>query len=359
MMQHEFFANKQILLIDKDIKQRNDRTWCFWETQPGLFEPVVYHRWQQLDFYSNSFAARFDIDPYVYKMIRGIDFYNYVLQQAAPLANIHFRQEEILSVNTKAGTASVSTGSNQYTADYIFNSIIFQSHLLQAPGSLLQHFKGWLIETPTAIFDERIATFMDFRVKSAASNTFVYVLPVTNSKALVEYTVFSPALLAKEEYDIGLKQYIEQFLKLPTYQVTDEEFGVIPMSTYTFSKGEGRIINIGTAGGQTKSSSGYTFTFIQKQVAAIVQLLTGGQSPLVNEKLFDRRFRLYDGTLLNILYRKKSYASDVFSELFRKNKPQRVLKFLDNETSFAEELKIMNTVPKGIFIPAALQQLFS
>jgi lycopene beta-cyclase len=131
------------------------------------------------------------------------------------------------------------------------------------------------------------------------------------------------------------------------------------MSTYTFSKGEGRIINIGTAGGQTKSSSGYTFTFIQKHTAAIVQALMLAQPPHVNEKLFDKRFRLYDDTLLNILYSRKSYSSVIFSGLFKKNKPQQVLKFLDNETTLAEELKIMNTVPKAVFLPAAWQQLFS
>src|SRR5207245_8102532 len=112
--------------------------------------------------------------------------------------------------------------------------------LLQAPGSLVQIFKGWMIETPTQAFNECIATFMDFRVKSAPSNTFVYVLPVSNTSALVEYTVFSPALLDKAEYDAGLKQYIQQYLNLPSYEVKDEEFGVIPMSTYTFSKEIGR-----------------------------------------------------------------------------------------------------------------------
>lgn len=358
MMQHDFFINKQILLIDKDVKQSNDRTWCFWEKEPGLFEPVVYHRWQQLDFYSHTFHARFDIEPYTYKMIRGIDFYNYVLQQANQFSNIHFIQEEVKNISNENSVATVSTNGNQYTSDFIFNSIIFQPQLLQAPGSLLQHFKGWMIEAATPVFNETVATFMDFRIKEKPSNTFVYVLPVSNNKALIEYTVFSPALLSKEEYNACLQQYIQQHLKLDAYKVIDEEFGVIPMSTYNFSKGEGNIINIGTAGGQTKSSSGYTFKFIQKCAAAIVRALMQEQSPLVNETLFNKRFRLYDDTLLNILYHQKSYASVIFSDLFKKNKPQQVLKFLDNETTLAEELKIMNTVPKIIFVPAALRQLF-
>ncbi|TKK71558.1 lycopene cyclase [Ilyomonas limi] len=358
MMQHHFFTDKQILLIDKDVKQSNDRTWCFWETSPGLFEDIVHHRWQQLDFYSNTFSARFDIDPYTYKMIRGIDFYNYVLQRANHFTNVSFVQEEVINSRNESEIATVNTINHTYTADYVFNSIIFQPTLLQTPGSLLQHFKGWIVETPMPTFNDRVATFMDFRIKEKPSNTFVYVLPVSNNKALVEYTVFSPALLNKEDYDVGLQQYIQQFLNLSSYKILDEEFGVIPMSTYSFSKGEGSIVNIGTAGGQTKSSSGFTFQFIQKHAAAIVQALMQAQTPHVNESLFDKRFRLYDDTLLNILYYQKSYASTIFSDLFKKNKPQQVLKFLDNETTVTEELKIMITLPKILFLPAALRQLF-
>ena len=32
------FADKKILLIDKEPKTKNDRTWCFWEKQDGFFE---------------------------------------------------------------------------------------------------------------------------------------------------------------------------------------------------------------------------------------------------------------------------------------------------------------------------------
>ncbi|MCR6722518.1 MAG: lycopene cyclase family protein [Chitinophagaceae bacterium] len=40
-----------ITLIDKDRKENNDRTWCFWEKQEGYFENVVYRKWKQLDFF--------------------------------------------------------------------------------------------------------------------------------------------------------------------------------------------------------------------------------------------------------------------------------------------------------------------
>src|SRR6478609_3973619 len=98
MMQHAFFSNKKILLIDKAQKNDNDKTWCFWEQQPGLFEDIVYHRWQQIDFFSNHFSARFNLKPYEYKMIRGIDLYTTVLAEAKQHPNSDIIYEEVQSV---------------------------------------------------------------------------------------------------------------------------------------------------------------------------------------------------------------------------------------------------------------------
>ena len=33
-------SNKRILLIEKEVKNKNDRTWCFWEKGNGFFENI-------------------------------------------------------------------------------------------------------------------------------------------------------------------------------------------------------------------------------------------------------------------------------------------------------------------------------
>ena len=242
MMQHQYFSNKKILLIDKAEKNTNDRTWCFWEQQPGLFEDIVYHRWQQIDFYSNDFSARFDLMPYEYKMIRGIDLYTTVLAEAKQHSNIDIIYEEVQSVFSNESYAVVKTIDKEFHAEYVFNSIFFTDWKQQALQQkniyvLLQHFKGWMIETAENIFDERIATFMDFRVSQDNGTTFVYVLPVAKNKALVEYTVFSKEIFQQEKYDAALKNYITSFLNIKEYKILHAEFGVIPMTNYKFSEG--------------------------------------------------------------------------------------------------------------------------
>ncbi|MEO8712280.1 MAG: lycopene cyclase family protein [Parafilimonas sp.] len=363
MMQHAFFNNKKILLLDKKEKINNDRTWCFWEQQHGIFEDIVYHRWNQIDFYSNDFSARFDLQPYTYKMIRGIDLYSTVLHEAKQHANIDVISADVESVSNNENYAIAKTNEKEFYADYIFNSIFFTDWKQEALKQknmyiLLQHFKGLLIETDEAVFDERIATFMDFRVAQNKGTAFAYVLPIANNQALVEYTLFSEKILEQHEYDEALENYIESFLNIKKYSVMHTEFGVIPMTNYNFSKGEGKIINIGTAAGQTKGSSGYTFQFIQKHTDKIINALVNEKNPLLMQSIYEKRFHLYDSILLNVLYHKKMNGDKLFAQLFKKNSPQTILKFLDNETSFTEELKIMNSVSLSKFLPAALKEIF-
>ena len=358
MLNEPFFSGKKILLIDENKKQNNDRTWCFWEQQPGFFQEIVYKQWTQIDFYAESFSRRWDVAPYTYKMIRGADFYKYAFRQIASSENVVFLNEKVGNIYTENNRAFASTPSGIYEAAYVFNSILFNPGMLRQKGSLLQHFKGWMIETPTEKFDCNVATFMDFRVQKDRGDTFVYVLPVTAKKALVEYTVFSPALLPDQVYDEGIKNYLSEYLSLPEYVVVEEEFGIIPMSTFHFNAEASPVINIGMAGGQTKGSSGYTFQFIQKHSAAVIKLLVSNKNPNEQGSIFNKRFKVYDDTLIDVLYSGKLSASQVFTDLFRHNKPQQIFRFLDNETSIIEDLKILSSVPSRIFLRAALKQIF-
>ncbi len=359
MLQHPQLAGKKILVVDKAPKTANDRTWCFWEQQPGLFEPIVHHQWKQMHFYSTAFSGLLDLAPYSYKMIRGIDFYNYAMAAARQHANITFKYGQVEAFANEGNGAAVVLNGERLNADYVFNSI-----MLAAPSVppnkyyLLQHFKGWYIQTEAPVFDTQQATLMDFRVSQQHGTTFVYVLPLAANKALVEYTLFTQQTLAPEAYNEALANYIAEYCTIEPYTITEQEFGIIPMTNIKFPRGMGRIVNIGTAGGQTKASSGYTFRFIQKQSAAIVQALLHNNNPQVQEPLTDKRFSLYDSTLLNVLHHNKMGGDQVFARMFSKNDPDRVLRFLDNESTLEDEINIMGSVPSGIFMKAAFQEMF-
>lgn len=348
------FAQQKILLLDREFKNKNDRTWCFWEKGEGYFEKIVYHQWPNLQVKHRDGQVDLAAAPYRYKMIRGIDFYKNCFSVIKAATYITILYDEVTAIDTAKGM--VSCGNQQFSGTHLFSSVLMQPPQL-APKQfyLLQHFRGWWIETTKDAFDETTADLMNFNVSQQHGCTFVYVLPVSARKALIEYTLFSEEELKEAEYEAGLKTFIQNELKLTDYTITEKEKGVIPMTNLHFPKQEGKLFYMGTAGGQTKASSGYTFRFIQKQSAAILQKLLQNKPPLVS--VSGRRFHLYDSVLLRVLHERKISGADVFYQMFRRNKATEVFRFLDNETNLREELQLMNSTNKKVFIPAAMKEI--
>lgn len=359
LMQHKEFDQKKILIADKSPKDQNDHTWCFWEKEPGLFEQVVYHKWQQVHFFSGQYSSLINLDPYYYKMIKSIDFYQYVIKEAERHPNISFKYGNIEAAGNEGNKGLVIIDGERYTADFVFNSILFNKPTVAAGKYyLLQHFKGFIIETKEPAFNPAKATLMDFRVSQHNGTTFMYVLPFSENRALVEYTLFTKNLLKEGEYNIALHNYISSFLHIKDYSIEEQEFGVIPMTNIKFVKNIGRVINIGTAGGQTKSSTGYTFQFIQKHTKKLVSSLLKNGLPKDEEAFKEKRFTFYDTILLNILHGNKIPGDQIFTDLFKNNPVDRIFRFLDNESSVEDEINLMGTLPGTKFMKAALNEMF-
>ena len=348
------FSNKRILIVDKVKEKSNDRTWCFWQIEPSLFDGIVFKTWSKLWFHGENFSTKMDISPYQYKMIRGIDFYEYCFKKIGQNKKVDILFEQVESVFSNERAGVVVNGESIF-ADYVFNSILFEKPKLQVDDLwLLQHFKGWIIETEVNEFDRYVGTLMDFRIDQSAGTAFCYVLPLSSRRALIEHTLFSDRLLEEQEYNDGLKSYISKTLQISSYKILEEEFGIIPMTGYKFPSHQGNVINIGTAGGQTKGSTGYTFQFIQKHSRAIVDALINAKTPII--KPASRRFDFYDRVLLKVLSSGMASGKEVFTNLFKKNRIDKVFKFLDNETLLAEEVKIIASLPSMPFLKAGTPQ---
>jgi lycopene beta-cyclase len=292
-------------------------------------------------------------------MIRGIDFYKNCFTIINLKKNIDVVYGEISFEETVNNSPEIKINGELLLPGektIVFNSLYISSPKQKNKFYLLQHFKGWVIESPNDFFNPDEATLMDFSVGQNDGTSFVYVLPLSSKRALFEYTLFSKKLLPAKDYDDVLKNYIEKFLQFNNYTVSEEEFGVIPMTNENFSFFKNGVYNIGTAGGQTKASTGYTFQFIQKQADEIIEELTSKDNLSKNKKI-KKRFLFYDSTLLHILSKDLLEGKIIFSTLFKKNPTHKVLKFLDNETSIKEEIILLNSLPKKVFIKAGFQEL--
>jgi len=358
LLKTPLLQDKSILVINQDHKKSNDRTWCFWEKSPGLFESIVHAKWNKLEFLSTEFKKELNLKSYTYKMIQGIDFYNFVINYAKKFKNVSFVQETINSIDNIDKKAVLKTTKNRYTANYIFNSTNLFNPKINEQNSLLQHFKGWIIKTEKPVFNPEIGRLMDFRVSQENGATFMYVLPTSTTEALVEYTLFSPRVLDKEVYTLELKKYIKEELEIDNYTLIHEEFGVIPMSLAKFEQNPKlNVINIGTSGGYTKASSGYTFQFIQKNIIEIINNLVEGNNIIHPTSFKNKYYQWTDRTLLDVLLSNKLTGKDVFTQMFQKVPVEKILAFLGNESSFLEDLLIFKSFPVKPFLTSGVKQL--
>ncbi len=347
---------RTMLIIDMDSKQKNDRTWCFWTTRPTLFEPIVHRTWERLFFAgAGGFKHIYTLAPYRYQMIRGIDFYQHTRRLLSACDNIHFLQasvEQVEDGDNSGLPARVTAGGRSFSAGYVFNSIVRRGFKPdpQRYHSLLQHFRGWEISTTSPAFDPSLPTLFDFRTPQKDALTFMYILPYDPTHAMVEYTLFSPAVLSDGEYDQALDDYIRNILKIPAYTVEFVENGVIPMTDYPFQRRSGnRVLQIGTSGGRVKPSSGYAFLRIQRDSAAIVQsLLTHGHPfhPAPDSPIF----HYLDSIMLQVMFRHGNDMINIFTAMFKNNPIQRVFRFLDETTTPAQLLGVLLSVPPWRFI---------
>lgn len=351
------FQDKTILLLDENPKKTNDRTWCFWDSNT-IFPNQVSTKWNSAWFKNTAFERKLNLDPYQYKMIKGLDFYNLIFDLISKQENIHFVNQKVLDFEELGSHCIVKTASENYTCNKIFNSI-FNPNLVKSQTKyplLQQHFVGWFIKSKEEVFEKETATFMDFSVEQKGNTRFMYVLPTSSTEALLEYTLFSKELLALSEYENEIQNYIQK-LGITEYEIVEKEQGNIPMTCFPFWKNNSKnILNIGSAGGWTKASTGYTFKNTTKKAKQLVSFLDNNS----DFRKFQKRdkFWFYDLLLLDILDQKNHLGSTIFSSMFQKGNATVIFKFLDEETSFLEDLQVIWKCPKGLFVKALFSRIY-
>jgi len=352
LLQDPILSKKKILVVDANFNKGNDRTWCFWEDSVGPFESIVCKKWSNIEVLKGAMHRSLPTAPFEYKMIQGIDFYQHISAFAKGFDNVEWVASKIISIDAVHGGARVNWEGGTGNADYVFSSI----HGDRIQSALWQHFKGIVVEFDAPIFDERIARLMDFNVPQMNATAFMYLLPMTDKKALVEYTLFSPSILETVEYDHVLNAYMKEHYKGQAYTIVHNEQGAIPMTTKKMTSRTGNVISIGTMGDAVKASTGYAFQFIQQQTQQLVQQLKLNQS--LDASVHYTRHQFYDAVLLYILEHKKMAGDEIFARIFKKNDAATVFKFLSNTSTLLEDINIMSSLPTSIFLPAAFKVMF-
>lgn len=340
---------KKILLADRHLRVSRDKTWCFWDDKNQPFNDLIHHTWESLEVRAGGNIFNGKLSGYHYHCVKSDDYTASILNLARDSENVTLLEADILGFSPNGDNAVMETSSGTYTGGMIFQSA------LKPPGlstrkldiSLKQHFSGWHITSEKPVFDPKTSTLMDFDVPQQNGVSFIYVLPFSPHDALIEYTIFSEELISEEGYEHGIRNYIHNRLEIDSsqYETIYTEKGTIPMEDRRYP-GQycNNVWNIGTMGGLTKPSTGYTFTRIHKRSAEIVAALEAGLHP-PTPAVSPYRFRVYDMMLLYNLHHNPDISIKIFHELFRKNSFDTVLEFLEEKTRIHQELKIFSSLP--------------
>jgi len=352
------FDQCSIMIVEQDAKTRNDRTFSFWSAGPGPFDAAISHSWSRLRVAGPHGMQDLDLGDYCYHTIRGLDFYRYAQQQLAQHANVELRRGCVQRIDDEPDAATVIVDGETITATWAFDSR--PPHLVaefddDRHTRLKLHFRGWEIEAPTATFDPGIATFMDFRTRHCGDVRFFYVLPFAPDRALVEYTLFTDQRLTRADTEHAIVAYVQSTLGIDDFRITAEEGGCLPITDAPFLRRLGhRVLAIGVKGGRIKPSTGYAFSRVQADSAAIVQSLLAHGHPFALPAS-PTHYGWLDTVMLRVMRNQGELIAPAFAVMFRRNPAARILRFLDEQATAGDTLRIMASLPAALFIGTALE----
>jgi len=321
--------DKTLAIVETRDEYKRDKTWSFWKVTDHNFDDCVIKSWNNFSINSKLGSHEIINKEYPYQTIDSGLFYKKVLNEIKQNKNIQFFK---------------NTDEINLDNSFIFNSIPSKGDY---QANLWQHFKGIEIETQKDIFDDEIFNLMDFDCDQRDNVHFFYTLPFSKNKALIETTWLSKMDdKTLTDYDIQLEKYIKETLKIKNYKINYQEEGAIPLF-YPSIKSDKNKINIGSAGGMTRLSTGYTFLNIQDHS----KYITNNIEKIQNIKAYNigKKYEFLDNIFLNVLKNNPDKMPKIFLNMFKASS-KTVIKFLSNKSNIFEDLGIILKMPKWMFI---------
>ncbi len=331
---HSPLRDRSILIVDHSRTEGRDRTWAFWARTPLPFTALACRTWHRLRIATPGTEQILTLGPYRYQVVRGADFYRFTHTTLGRLPNITFRQGRVDRIADGPAGACVCVDGQEIAGRWVFDSRFRLADFHPDPRRyryLKMQFRGWEITTRAPAFDPQIPTFLDFRTSQVGQMRFFYVLPYTPQRALVEYVVCADQLLPRAAQEQAQHTYIRDILGIAQYQVVAREQGINPLTDYPFPRRAGRhILRIGIPGGMLKPTTGFAFTRIQRDAAAVVQSLVAHGHPFAVPAPA-AGYRLADSLLLRAMARHGGRMGALLATLFRLGSPAHILRFLDEQ----------------------------
>jgi lycopene beta-cyclase len=319
----------------------------------------VHRRWTRLRVVTARGEESLDLGSYRYEMMRGIDFYRFVLHEVAARMQMDLIHGSVEQVVDGQAEAAVVVGEHTYTGRWVFDSRpapLAEMDRTTRGRRLRQQFTGWSVTTTRPAFTPRIATLMDFRVAQAGSMRFFYVLPFSEYQAMVEYVTCTHDDLSAAEHERALAEFLETRIGVTDYRAEQGENGASLLTDRPFPRRLGRhVMTVGIPGGRVKCTTGYGFMRIEQDSAAIVRSLERAGHPF-DVPADSWRYRRYDAAMFDVMVGRGEQIMPMFALLFHRNPIERVFRFLDECSSPWDDLQIAASLPPSVALRAVFRR---
>jgi lycopene beta-cyclase len=332
-----------------------DRTIGFWtgaETPP--FAELIERSWSELTIEGPGGVQLLDLGARRYHALRWSRLRDHLLEQLRAHPQVELRRGRVEALVEDGDSLVALVEGQAVRTRYAFDSRLDLDALTRAPGRVLgwQRFVGMRVELDEARFDPERATFMDLRPSDASRVAFINLLPERPETALVYHVEIGgdrhgPPLLPALERDL------RELVGLSRWRVLGREGGALPLSDQPWPRQVGhRVLRIGVAGGRLKPSSGYAFTRILADNAAILASLRAHGHPFALPRA-RARYRWFDGVLLERLLAAPELGPELFAGLFRRCSTDAVFALLDEQASLGQLVAIMRSMPHKLGLALA------
>lgn len=355
-------ADLRVAVIDPRTEHADDRSWSFWNHDHHALRGIVAHEWSGWTYSGlDGRAATHRVPGVTYQYIRGVDFYRWALDAIAtdPRITLHLGvgAHELAAVTLDDGDDGVRVMTD---AGPVLARRVVDTRPQRTRALLYQCFSGVEVEhggslttDPDAVGSVSLtadSVGLMTRMRSGADGLgFLYLLPLGPTRALVEWTRFSPVPLPLDE--IAAERDAELgALGLGDAVVVREEQGILPMGRVDApSAPVPGVALAGNAGGALRDASGYAFLRIQRWATRCAAALARGEAPPAHPREPWVR-RQMDRIFLQALRAHPERSSDYFLAMATRVAPRRLLRFLTDRATVGDLLAIIASLPLTPFL---------
>lgn len=339
------------VILESRSHYSNDRTWCFWDEDTIQLRELVQHRWPIVTLAHGERRISVDCHTIPYAMIPAESFYAHATAALAVTARVTLAMNEpvIGEPRKEGGLWRVETRCGSRWAKRLIDT---RPKRVPERGAavLWQSFCGHEIECDTDRFDSGVARLMDFSPSKKGHITFLYLLPFSPRRALVEVTVLAPDPLGPEDLAEELAVFIRRQVGGSSHAVLRSEHGVLPMGQAAFDlSSDISHVRVGVAAGGARAASGFAFQRIQRWANACAAELIAGQPPLAHPP--DPWItRAMDALFLRVLRAHPERAPELFLALFALQDSRRIIRFMSDRAVIADYAAIILALPPWLFL---------